>query len=152
MPSDRSDLGTEYEIGLVFSLKARFLGVRSDLPKSIGYKLERLQSVIERVVAEEFHDQPTLVSAEFRLAKDGHSPAKGRKHRVSPAKSKKGTILQLLASEDGVTSSRLQEATGWKPNTVSAQLDYLSKTGHEIHRQKKDGVLRYRLIPAARRT
>lgn len=104
----------------------------------------RIQAVMERAIAEEIKDDPLLVSAGVRAERSAGVP--NLRHRRSPPKgSKKSIILDLLKSGDGVTTKELQEATGWKPNTVSAQLDYLSKTAHTINRSRNDGVLRYGL-------
>jgi len=107
-------------------------------------RLAKVQAIIEQAIAEEFRVDPELVSADvrFRIADSLSVPPRRRK---VPSSSKKDIILKHLEAKEGVTSKGLQEATGWKPSTVSAQLDYLSKTGHSISRSRDDGVLRYRL-------
>ena len=131
-------------IELVYSVEQRIevAGPRSSIP--IGDRLARIQGMIELAIAHEFRDDPVLVSADVRFRHSGSS-SNPRRLRGSPSSSKKDIILKLLESKDGATTKGLQEATGWKPNTISAQLDYLSKTGHSIKRSKEDGVLRYRL-------
>jgi hypothetical protein len=54
-------------------------------------------------------------------------------------------ILELLSQEGGATMADLQTAPGWRPNTISAQLTYLSKLGHNIRRDRLSGELRYSL-------
>lgn len=132
------------EIELIYAVKERMKDAGPRPSIFIGDRLARIQGLIEQAIAQEFGEDPVLVSADVRFRRFGSS-AKPRRPRESPSSSKKDIILKLLESKDGVTTKGLQEATGWKPSTVSAQLDYLSKTGHSISRLKEDGALRYRL-------
>ncbi len=131
-------------IELIYSVEARAEIAGQPPPISIGDTLAKIQAVIERAIAEESRKDPLLVSAYVRFRRAGSSPT-SRRRRGSPSNSKKEIILDLLGSKEGATTKALQEATGWKPSTISAQLDYLSKTGHSINRSRVDGVLRYKL-------
>lgn len=142
--TDDTNAQSNCKIELIYSVRARVesAGLRSSI--SVGDRLARTQGLIEQAIVQEFQEDSVLVSVEVRFRRSDSSPMPSRR-RGSPPNSKKDVILKLLGSKDGVTTKGLQEATGWKPSTISAQLDYLSKTGHSIDRSRKDGVLRYRL-------
>ena len=132
-------------IELIYSVESRVASASQQSPISIVDRLAKVQAIIEQAIAEEFRADSELVSADVRF-RSADSLSISRRRRKLTSGSKKDIILKLLDSKEGVTSQGLQEATGWKPSTVSAQLDYLSKTGHTINRSKDDGVLRYRLV------
>jgi DNA-binding MarR family transcriptional regulator len=129
---------------LIFVVDAKTMNSFQQPPNSIGDTLTHIQDMIERAIAQEFQSDLVLVSADVRYRRSSFAASSGRRTR-SVLNSKKGIILKLLGAKEGATTKALQQATGWKPNTVSAQLDYLSKTGHTISRSRVDGVLRYRL-------
>lgn len=78
--------------------------------------------------------------------------AAARKASATPsARSKSATVLAMLEAPEGATLADLIAATGWLPHTTGAVLSGLKKKGHQISREKADGVSRYRVAQAAAR-
>ena len=144
MSEIKHDLGVGHDIELVFRISGALDSASSDLCR-LAACAERLKGLAEEVLTEEFGRAPSLVSAALGLA-SGRPPRKSAK-RASPGTgpTKKDRILELLNQDGGVTMADLQTATGWRPNTISAQLTYLSKLGHNISRDRHSGELRYSL-------
>ncbi len=71
------------------------------------------------------------------------------KAKTSPAGSKIGVIIDLLARPDGATLEDLAHATGWQAHSVRGALaGSLKKKGYRITSEKRDGVRRYRIEAA----
>jgi hypothetical protein len=67
------------------------------------------------------------------------------------ARSKNAMVFAMPEAPKGATLSDLIAATGWLPHTARAVLSGLKKKGHQISREKEDGVSRYRVVQAAAR-
>lgn len=68
---------------------------------------------------------------------------------LTPALTKRGIILGLLARPEGASLDEMVTATGWLPHTTRAMLTGLKKKGHVLTSEKLDGVRRYRATKAA---
>ena len=138
------DPGIGHEIELVFRVSGLQDSASSDLGR-LAACADRLKGLAEYILAEEFGQAPMLVSVALGLVA-GRRPRKSAR-RASPGfgPTKKDLVLELLSQDGGATMTELQTATGWRRNTVSAQLTYLSKLGHNIQRDSLHGDLRYSL-------
>lgn len=79
------------------------------------------------------------------------SVADNKASATPSARSKNAIVLAMLGTQDGATLADLIAATGWLPHTTRAVLSGLKKRGHQISREKADGVSRYRVVQAAAR-
>ncbi len=87
----------------------------------------------------------------------GATPAKAgalgseQNDQPAPAKapSKTDTVLSLLSRAEGAALNELVAATGWLPHTTRAAMTGLKKKGHQIERNKIDGISRYAIVDAA---
>jgi hypothetical protein len=61
---------------------------------------------------------------------------------------KSALVLGLLQRPEGATLAELIAVTGWLPHTTRAALTGLRKKGHEIAKDKRDGVTRYTVASA----
>jgi len=144
MSEIKPDPGTGHDIELVFRVSGVLNQANSDL-RRLASCAERLKELAENILTEEFGRSPVFISAALGLV-SGRPPRKSAR-RASPGSgpTKKDLVLQLLKQDGGATMTDLQTATGWRRNTVSAQLTYLSKLGHNIQRDSLNGDLRYQL-------
>jgi hypothetical protein len=62
--------------------------------------------------------------------------------------SKSAAVIELLRRPEGASLDDLTTATSWQPHTARAALTGLRKKGHEVAREKVDGVSRYRIAGA----
>jgi hypothetical protein len=60
---------------------------------------------------------------------------------------KRAKVMEMLAWGGGASLDEITAATGWLPHSARAMLSGLRKAGHEVVREKREGVSRYR-IPA----
>jgi hypothetical protein len=60
-------------------------------------------------------------------------------------KTKQSLLLELVSREGGATLEELTSATGWLPHTARAAITGLRKRGHDVRRERVDGVSRYML-------
>lgn len=58
---------------------------------------------------------------------------------------KQAVMLELIRRDNGAALDDLTTETGWLPHTVRAAITGLRKRGHEVSRQRIDGVSRYML-------
>jgi hypothetical protein len=65
------------------------------------------------------------------------------------AGSKKALLLELLRREGGASLDELTNATDWLPHTTRAAITGVRKSGHDVAKQKVDGVTRYSISGAA---
>jgi hypothetical protein len=56
---------------------------------------------------------------------------------------KQALLLELISREGGVTLEELTSATGWLPHTARAAITGLRKRGHDVQRERVEGVSRY---------
>jgi predicted AAA+ superfamily ATPase len=73
------------------------------------------------------------------------APTASEKPAASTRKTKQSLLLELISREGGATHPELTSATGWLPHTVRAAITGLRKRGHDVERQRVDGVSRYTL-------
>jgi hypothetical protein len=60
---------------------------------------------------------------------------------------KRAKVMEMLAWAGGASLDEITAATGWLPHSARAMLSGLRKAGHDVVREKREGVSRYR-IPA----
>ncbi|MDP9412611.1 MAG: DUF3489 domain-containing protein [Pseudomonadota bacterium] len=58
-------------------------------------------------------------------------------------KTKQALLLELIGREGGATLEELTSETGWLPHTARAAITGLRKRGHDVQRERVDGVSRY---------
>jgi DNA-binding MarR family transcriptional regulator len=61
----------------------------------------------------------------------------------APRKTKQSLLLDLISREGGASLQELASATGWLPHTTRAAITGLRKRGHDVKRQRVDGITRY---------
>lgn len=66
MPDDNNFEGS-CEIKLVYSGRARTIVRHSESSITVGNRLARIQGLVEQAIAQEFQDDPVLVSANVRF-------------------------------------------------------------------------------------
>ncbi len=64
---------------------------------------------------------------------------------AAPSTSKTERVIGLMEQPNGATLEELVGATGWQPHSARAVIAGLRKKGHDIVREKMDGVSRYRI-------
>ena len=64
---------------------------------------------------------------------------------AAPSNRKTETVIGLMKQPSGTTLDELVTATGWQPHSARAVIAGLRKKGHNIVREKIDGVSRYRI-------
>lgn len=62
------------------------------------------------------------------------------------ARSKIGSVVQMLERRQGATLDELVQATGWQPHTTRAALTGLRKKGHLIERRQRDNMSCYSIV------
>jgi hypothetical protein len=67
----------------------------------------------------------------------------------TPRVTQAGTVLALLAREEGATLADLIAATGWLPHTTRAALTGLRKKGHVLEKSKRGDETCYRVAGIA---
>ena len=75
-------------------------------------------------------------------------PIPGTANRIAPLSqppTKQALLLERISREGGVTLDELTLVTGWLPHTVRAAITGLRKRGHDVTRQRVDGLSRYML-------
>ncbi len=79
------------------------------------------------------------------------APRSEQNDEPAPAKvpSKTDTVLSLLTRAEGAALNELVAATGWLPHTTRAAMTGLKKKGHQIERNKIDGISRYAIVHTA---
>jgi len=60
-------------------------------------------------------------------------------------KTKQALLLELIGREGGATLEELTSATGWLPHTARAAITGLRKRGHDVRRERVEGISRYTL-------
>jgi hypothetical protein len=141
MNDQQNILESRYQIELT-----ALITLPDDLPTATAIasaeaKAERIRELLGKLVAEEFDGEAQIVSTKLNLRTTPPRPRSAGKARTT----KKALILELLGRPDGASAKELQDVTGWKLKTLSAQLAYLPKVGHAISRERRYGELRYRL-------
>jgi hypothetical protein len=63
----------------------------------------------------------------------------------SPRQTKQTRLLDLIGRDGGATLVDLTSVTGWLPHTTRAAITGLRKRGHDVRRERIDGVSRYML-------
>ena len=63
----------------------------------------------------------------------------------SPSQTKKARLLELIRRDGGATLVELTSVTGWLPHTTRAAITGLRKRGHDVRRERTDGVSHYKL-------
>jgi len=58
---------------------------------------------------------------------------------------KRALLLELIGRAGGATLEELTSATGWLPHTVRAAITGLRKRGHDVRRERVEGISRYTL-------
>ncbi len=58
-------------------------------------------------------------------------------------RTKQALLLELIGREGGATLEDLTSATDWLPHTARAAITGLRKRGHDIRRERVEGVSRY---------
>jgi DNA-binding MarR family transcriptional regulator len=56
---------------------------------------------------------------------------------------KQALLLELIGKEGGASLEELTSATGWLPHTARAAITGLRKRGHDVQRERVEGVSRY---------
>lgn len=77
------------------------------------------------------------------------STSKPGAHANQATHTKTDKVIALLARKDGATLSEITDATGWQARSARAALTGLKKKGHDIRRERRDGVSYYHLTPSA---
>jgi hypothetical protein len=62
-----------------------------------------------------------------------------------PRQTKQARLLELIGRDGGATLVELVSVTGWLPHTTRAAITGLRKCGHDVRRERIDGVSRYLL-------
>ncbi len=62
-----------------------------------------------------------------------------------PRQTKQARLLELICRDEGATLVELTSATEWLPHTTRAAITGLRKRGHDVRRERIDGVSRYML-------
>ncbi len=52
-------------------------------------------------------------------------------------------MLELVGRKGGATVKELASAAGWLPHTTRAAITGLRKRGHDVQRQRVDGISHY---------
>ena len=68
---------------------------------------------------------------------------------AAAGQTKVAAVLALLEVERGATLEDLVVTTGWQKHTARAVLSGLKKKGHNLEREKVNGVSRYRITKVA---
>lgn len=136
----------ECNVKIVFRFRTRLTRASGNYRRSINEAAENIQALVEKAISTMLGNALEVVSVDLQFRNNQRSVSGGSKTPLAALGTKKSAILELLGRDGGVTNKALREATGWKSNTVSAQLDYLSKTGFAIDRIRKDGLVHYRLV------
>ncbi len=85
---------------------------------------------------------PAFASAATPARASSTSPTHPTSHGATP-------MSNFVTRPDGATLPDLIAATDWLPHTTRAALTGLRKKGHNIARDKRDGVTCYRIVEAA---
>ena len=75
-------------------------------------------------------------------------PARGSAFEATPRpprETKQARLLELIGRDGGATLVDLTSVTGWLPHTTRAVITFLRKRGHDVRRERIDGVSRYML-------
>jgi hypothetical protein len=137
--------GVSHDIELVIKVRGGSDASHGDLTQ-LAACADNIKKMVEAILAAEFGQPPVLVSTVIRLTA-GKRPRKSTcPPSLGSGPTKKDLILDLLRKTEGATLPDLQAATGWRQNTVSGQLTYLSKLGYDIARVRVGPELRYRLV------
>jgi predicted AAA+ superfamily ATPase len=87
-----------------------------------------------------------MTSKTPEAAQPGHAEITQTATRAKdPRKTKQSQLLELISREGGATLMELTSATGWLPHTTRAAITGLRKRGHDVERQRVEGVSRYTL-------
>ena len=65
-------------------------------------------------------------------------------------RTKQALLLELVSREGGATLDELTAATGWLPHTVRAAITGLRKRGHDVKRERVDGVSHYTVVSGSK--
>jgi hypothetical protein len=63
----------------------------------------------------------------------------------APRQTKQARLLELIGRDGGATLEELTSAARWLPHTTRAAITGLRKRGHDVRRERVDGVSRYML-------
>lgn len=58
------------------------------------------------------------------------------------------TIIRLIGRKSGASIQQLQDATGWKPQSIRSAITGLWKKGYDIHRHKNTKDVTVYAIPS----
>lgn len=58
-------------------------------------------------------------------------------------RTKQALLLEVIGRDGGATLEDLTSATAWLPHTVRAAITGLRKRGHDVRRERVEGISRY---------